>query len=348
MDQGKDIINKTLDHSIIPELLNVHEQRRGHNDTSTDGRYDHRPLENSKISSPTNAPHNVLMLDSPSVSEFNDPMHQYERIESKDSEADRSGMTPIPFYDDTREEDLHGNLQRHSFTLSTPNSFDMIAQGGPFLDDRSNMYAPRYYPPGPPREIRNEYIRKPSNSPFHGYHHDAYFPFHSFRHHEVPPQYSHYPHMNRTFGYSSVHQQPYSSQRNNDAYNQWINTTTTLAGSPYKGITDPDATQHTRVVIQRATNMIDEVVPKATKDEDQDTNYTNPRYVIRASYKAFANIKYQLPCIRSVRDICPVNISAIHGSIRHYTNHSSVDVRSTVREKDFIFPFDRLCLPTHK
>ena len=73
------------------------------------------------------------------------------------------------------------------------------------------------------------------------------------------------------------------------------------------------------------------IVPNEWKrSEPQSIQRSNPFFVLRSSRHAFSNVKYLLPCLRSVSaTVCPVNMSG-HGSIRLYREKErTVDVLDT-------------------
>lgn len=379
-------IHKTFDR-VIPsdsmELLLLE-----HHDT------EHKsPIITTTASSLFNEiPRNILMLDSPTLSDFHhhpdddDIMiasqdhHSYERIESKDSSSndiEQRGMTPIPFADnndDTQQDEMEDNNTNivchhklpfitlhdrndHNNDIQVPISNEMM-----FPDDdlsshsyssagnnNTTYYKTRY------DDGKYSYPRQPTTSSnnLHGYHNDCIpYNYNSF-HHDVAQasQSSYYHHhnmMQHHYNFNYSHLYHYGHHSHNLYYNNhWVNTSLT-AGSVAKGMDHIPSKQQPRVVTQRSINMIvGDVLLNSSNDDvmhNQNHKYSNPRYVIRVSYKAFVHIKYQLPCLRSSSeekekvDVCPVNISSIHGSIRHYTttnnrsNNNNINNNIDIRE----------------
>jgi hypothetical protein len=85
--------------------------------------------------------------------------------------------------------------------------------------------------------------------------------------------------------------------------------------------------QQERFVTMRATNIVGDEIP-AREYHCNFYHHSNPRYVIRSSQRAFEQLKYLLPCVRSGNDSCPVSISNNLGSIRY---HKKIDNDNQVR-----------------
>jgi hypothetical protein len=292
-----------------------------------------KSLFDPRPSSPSHdIPRNILMLDSPDLSDFHDTAHPLEHIESKDSGETDRGMTPIPLADDTRQQ---GNEECHHVRpplMSLPSlNFDVTFKEI-LTDDGSYSYSSGGYHPYYAKE-HGDRPQLRTNS-FYACRDSSKIPCHSF-HPEVPQYGAYYP-------MASLHDtnSHYYLGHPSSIQNPWVHKS--ISTQSVKGMDHPP---NQRVVSQRTLNMIDE----GTNSNEYTNKYRNPRYVIRASYKAFARIKYQLPCLRSAREICPVTISALHGSIRHYTNknNKTIENQTSVSELENC-PHKFLCTCYHK